>query len=512
MVTDNEVQRVVELGRIDRSSAIPLYHQLEYLLRQDIEDGRYLPGDPLPSEGEICTRYDVSRSVVRQTLTNLTHAGLIRTERGRGSFVAETKLHERFVQRTTGLYDDLRRMGYDIRTHVLRQVATELPLPVRDFLQTAHGVQIDRLRSVDGRVITFIRSFVPASRCPGLEGMELEDRSLYQVLAEQYGLRVASGRRSVEAVAARHEVAKQLGVEEGEPLLLLRSSSRDERGEPLEWFEAWHRGDRTMFEIEIVAGEADQPVSSVVRPRPVEPQPAGDRPPAPRRTAATAGPEQVGPEQVDAEEIGAVVEAIRRSRVVAVLRATRYRAPGEVARTLAGHDLGVLEVSMAAENAAEAIEAAGAVAGLVVGAGNVTTAASARAAVEAGARFLVAPVGAHEVVAAAGATPVLLTGFTLTEAWEAWQATTAPVKIFPASVAGPDYLSALHSQLPGVPLLPAGGVDADQAVDYLAAGCLGVAVGEALCPAEALAGGDVPAIAERAARLRRALASHSRAT
>jgi DNA-binding GntR family transcriptional regulator len=113
MVTDAEARGVLESGQIDRSSPIPLYHQLEYLLRREIENGSYRPGDTLPSEGEICARYEVSRSVVRQTLTNLTHAGIIRTERGRGSFVAERKLQERFVQRTTGLYDDLRRLLHD---------------------------------------------------------------------------------------------------------------------------------------------------------------------------------------------------------------------------------------------------------------------------------------------------------------------------------------------------------------------------------------------------------------
>jgi GntR family transcriptional regulator len=487
MVTDREVRRVVELGRIDRSSAIPLYHQLEYLLRRDIEQGRYRPGDPLPSEGEICSTYEVSRSVVRQTLTNLTHAGLVRTERGRGSFVAETKLHERFVQRTTGLYDDLLRMGYDIRTHVLRQAVTELLLPVQEFLQTGQGIQIDRIRSVDGRVITFIRSFVPVSRCPGLERAELEDRSLYQVLADDYGLRVASGRRTVEAVAAHDEVAKQLGVEEGEPVLLLRSASRDERGEPLEWFEAWHRGDRTMFEIEVVAGEADQPVSSVVRPR------AGGT-----RSGAVD-------EEPEPPEGTGVVDAIARSRVLAVMRAARYRDPAAVVRTLAAHGLRVVEVAIGDDGGLSAIEQARTVAGVVVGAGTVTTAAQARAAIDAGAEFLVAPLGAHEVLAAARSTPVLLAGYTLHEAWAAWQATAAPVMIFPASVGGPGYVAALHGQLPEVPLLPAGGVAPELVVDYLAAGALAVAIGEPLCPTDALSTGDVDVIAERAAWLRKLL-------
>ncbi|WP_162606068.1 UTRA domain-containing protein [Jiangella aurantiaca] len=489
---------MIESGQIDRSSPIPLYHQLEYLLRGEIESGRYRPGDTLPSEGDICARYEVSRSVVRQTLTNLTHAGLIRTERGRGSFVAEKKLQERFVQRTTGLYDDLRQMGYEIRTHVVRQSVGELPLPVQDFLQAKRGVQIDRVRSVDGRVLTFIRSLIPESRCPGLETADLEDRSLYQVLADEYGLRVASGRRTVEAVAAEGEIAKHLGVDVGEPLLLLRSSSRDERGEPLEWFEAWHRGDRTMFEIEITPGEADQPFSSVVRLG----YGAGEGPAG----SATAGADSAP--APPAEGIDTLVEAMRRSRVVAVWRASRYREPAVVARLLAEAGVTVVEVTLTGENALAALAEARTVDGVVVGAGTVMTAADARDAIAAGAQFLVAPVGAEEVVAAArpSSTPVILAGFTPTEVWAAWQATGAPVKVFPASVGGPEYLPILHGPMPDVPLLPAGGVDIDTAVEYLRAGAVAVNVGGPLCPPDALVDGEIDVIGERVKQLRRALA------
>jgi GntR family transcriptional regulator len=494
MVSDAEARGVIESGQIDRSSPIPLYHQLEYLLRREIETGRYQPGDTLPSEGEICARYEVSRSVVRQTLTNLTHAGLIRTERGRGSFVAEKKLHERFVQRTTGLYDDLRQMGYQIRTKVVRQSVTELPLPVQDFLKTKRGVQIDRVRSVDGRVLTFIRSFTPESRCPGLEAAELEDRSLYQVLADEYGLRVASGRRTVEAVAAEGEVAEHLGTEPGEPLLLLRSSSRDERGEPLEWFEAWHRGDRTMFEIEIVPGEVDQPVSSAIRPA----DSTAVRPAVPVSTHQSGS----------GGGVDAMVEALRRSRVVAVWRAPRYADPAGVSRVLAEHEVAVVEVTLTGENALEAIATARSVDGITVGAGTVMTAADAHDSIAAGAQFLVAPIGADDVVRAARSTstPVILAGFTPSEVWAAWQATTAPVKVFPASVGGPEYLPILHGPMPHIPLLPAGGVGIETAMDYLRAGAVAVNIGEPLCPADALASGNLDAVAERARSVQQALA------
>jgi GntR family transcriptional regulator len=493
---ESDTMQVDERGEIDRSSPIPLYHQLEYLLRRDIEGGRYHIGDPLPSEGEICSRYGVSRSVVRQTLTNLAHAGLIRTERGRGSFVAEQKLQERFVQRATGLYDDLRRMGYHIRTEVVRQLETQLPLQVQAFLEAKKGVQIDRVRSIDGRVLAFIRTYLSPTSCPGLHAVDLEDRSLYEVLAEEYGLRIGSGRRTVEAVAAEGEIARHLGVDDGEPVLLLRSASRDEQDRPLEWFEAWHRGDRTMFEIEIVPGEADRPFSSIVRP------PTGTEPLATRTDVATWS----APPARDPQGDTRLVDTLRTARVVAVLRATRYADPGAITELLAAHGFPVVEFTLTGENALEAIAVAREVDDVLVGAGTVLTAADARDAIAAGADFLVSPVGSQGVLAAAGPVPVILAGFTPSEVWAAWAATAAPVKVYPASVGGPDYVQSLHAPMRDVPLLPSGGIDATNAAAYLRAGATAVCIGGALCPAAALEQGDLDVIAERARAIRDALA------
>ena len=69
---------------IERNSPIPLYFQLAETLRAAIETGAYSPGSKLPTEGELCEQYDVSRSVVRQALQSLAHDNLIETERGLG--------------------------------------------------------------------------------------------------------------------------------------------------------------------------------------------------------------------------------------------------------------------------------------------------------------------------------------------------------------------------------------------------------------------------------------------
>lgn len=484
-------------GVIDRASPIPLYHQLEYLLRDDIARGRYPAGSLLPSEGEICSRYDVSRSVVRQTLTNLAHAGLIRTERGRGSFVSERKVQERFVQRAVGLFADLQRMGYEIRTKVLHQERTELPLPVQEHLGTHEGVRIDRLRSVDGRVLTFVRSYLVADRFDDLLDEDLEDRSLYEVIERRHGLRPTRGSRSVEAVAATPEIAEHLEVTTGDPLLFLRGTSRDQQGRPLEWFEAWHRGDRTAFEIEILPTDAEPRTNSVLIDHPHS-APVSERPDssAAHDPASTDQDDHVTAATVD------LARLVAASGVVAAVRAPRIARPAELASTLSERGFSTIAVELDAADAFDAIAAAAST-DAVVGARGVTDAAGARDAVAAGAAFLVAPFDARdEVLRAAGSTTVVLAALSPSEVSGAWRATRSPVEVFPASMGGAPYLRTLHDAMPNIPLMPAGGIGHDDLAAFLDAGALGVTVGSALCPADSVERGDLGEIATRASALR----------
>jgi GntR family transcriptional regulator len=494
-------QPTVEAG-IDRSSPVPLYHQLETLIRKGIDAGRYPPGSMLPSEGDLCERYGVSRSVVRQTLTNLAHEGVIRTQRGRGSFVAEEKLQERFVQRAAGLFEDLKRMGYEIRTAVLDRQRVELPLPVQEFLGTSRGIRIDRLRSVEGRVLVYIRSYLPEEPFSALMEEELEDRSLYGLLQRRFNLHPVRGNRSVEAVAANAENAKYLEIEVGEPLLFLRGTSRDQDGRPLEWFEAWHRGDRTSFEIEIVPSAGASGIGLHVDRgawSPSMPVPApGAVPPSatPMLRRELAPGSSSGPGMYD---------RIAVARAIVLLGAGPVDDPRGVAAILEEHGFSVLAVTIDDEPSLRLLEAL-ATTGVFVGARGVLDAAGTRRALATGARFLMAPIDAQaEVLPAADLVPVVFSGLSPSEIANARRVSMVPVEVFPIGIGGVTYFQALQASLPGVPLVPTGGITEDDAPSYLDAGALAVGLDTALCRPEALAAGDLDDLRSRAVRLRRSL-------
>jgi 2-dehydro-3-deoxyphosphogluconate aldolase/(4S)-4-hydroxy-2-oxoglutarate aldolase len=199
------------------------------------------------------------------------------------------------------------------------------------------------------------------------------------------------------------------------------------------------------------------------------------------------------------------IDELRREMVVAVVRAPHYGDGHAIAEALRRGGIRLVEFTLTGSNALDAIERASGADGVLVGAGTVLDVASARRAVEAGARFIVCPAEIAEVAAAITDVPVVLAGLTPSEILRAHHLTGGPVKLFPASAMGPSYIRAIRAPLSHVPLVPSGGVDASNLGDYLAAGAMAVNVGTPLCPVDAVTTVDATELTRRAALVRAAI-------
>jgi 2-dehydro-3-deoxyphosphogluconate aldolase/(4S)-4-hydroxy-2-oxoglutarate aldolase len=136
------------------------------------------------------------------------------------------------------------------------------------------------------------------------------------------------------------------------------------------------------------------------------------------------------------------------------------------------------------------------------GAGTVLDAESARAAILAGAQFVVSPSYKPALVEICRrySVPVMPGAYTPTEILTAWECGADMVKVFPASVGGPGLIKALKAPLPQVELVPVGGVNLDTAADFIRAGAAAVGVGSALINQTLLESRDFVALTERARR------------
>jgi 2-dehydro-3-deoxyphosphogluconate aldolase/(4S)-4-hydroxy-2-oxoglutarate aldolase len=200
-----------------------------------------------------------------------------------------------------------------------------------------------------------------------------------------------------------------------------------------------------------------------------------------------------------------VPEAILVGRVVAIARGLDPSSMVDIAGALIDGGVTAFEVTLNSRSALDAIAAVRAAvpAGrLLVGAGTVLDRASAEAAVGAGAQFLVMPHTDLELIdwAAGRDVPVFPGAFTPTEILAAWRAGATAVKLFPASAVGPSFVRELRGPLPEIPLIPTGGVTAENAPDFIRAGAVAVGLGSWLTGA-----GDPATIRARATQLTEAI-------
>lgn len=190
--------------------------------------------------------------------------------------------------------------------------------------------------------------------------------------------------------------------------------------------------------------------------------------------------------------------------IVAIVRSTDSSRLVEAAQALAAGGVTALEITLTVPNALEVIRAVRKTLdeAVIVGAGTVLDAETARGAILAGAEFIVSPVLKPSVIRLCRRydKPVMPGAFTPTEILSAWEAGADVVKVFPADVGGPAYLKAIRAPLPQVRLMPTGGVDLNTAADFLRAGACCLGIGSQLVEAKALAQGDFDRIRDLARR------------
>jgi len=205
------------------------------------------------------------------------------------------------------------------------------------------------------------------------------------------------------------------------------------------------------------------------------------------------------------------LQAIEKERVIAVVRLDDAANLPAVVEALAAGGVRLIEITLTMRGALDALARLAAAELAVVGAGSVLDAETARLAILSGAKFVVSPLfsrralelcHSYDVAAVPGA-------YTPTEVVRAWQAGADLVKLFPAGGLGPRYLRDLREPLPGLRLVPTGGISAENAAEFLAAGAFAVGVGGALVERDAVARADFGRITERARRLTAAVRAAS---
>ncbi|MHB8595747.1 MAG: GntR family transcriptional regulator [Ktedonobacteraceae bacterium] len=238
---------------IDKRSPVPMYYQIMRQLLEQIQGGEFAVDTTLPPERELAETYKVSRMTVRQAIIELVNEGILVRRKGIGTFVAPPKL-EQALSRLTSFTEDMAQRGMKAGAKVI-SFAEIVPEPViRKTLALETGdkaYECVRLRLADDVPMALETTTLPVSLCPGLTRQDLENRSLYRLLAERWGLRLDYATQSIEPACASPHEASLLHVAQAMPLLLMHRITYNQNGRAIEHVKSLYRGDRYKFIIEL---------------------------------------------------------------------------------------------------------------------------------------------------------------------------------------------------------------------------------------------------------------------
>jgi GntR family transcriptional regulator len=241
------------MDSVDPDSQTPYYQQLYSILRRQIDDGVWRPGDRLPSEAELGQTYDLSRITVRQAFEMLVNDGLIYRRRGSGSYVAVPTIQQG-LNRIISFTDDMRQRGLHPGTRVISTRLEAAPADVASRLNIEPGTEVavlERLRLADGEPMSVEISTLVHSRCPGVLDSDYAVIPLRRALADRYGIHLERAAQEIRAVPADMALALQLGVAMRAPLFYIQRVSFSGEGVPVEYLRVYHRGDRYVLYNEL---------------------------------------------------------------------------------------------------------------------------------------------------------------------------------------------------------------------------------------------------------------------
>ena len=244
-----------ERATIDGGRA-PLWLQIADLLRSEIENGRFGPGDILPSESDLTRTFKVSRTTARSALNKLTHEGLVRRRSGVGSVVLDGKV-DRPVSQLRGFTEDMKRRGLTASFRLMQsgfapatdEAAHALGLATRDKPFFSERILLANERLI-GHSISWIRPDIFGRADPPTAD-QLSSGSLYAWLSGNLGVNIVGGVEFIEAQMVEPAMAKALEVSVHDAVLVAKRVARCARGLAVEFAVVTYRADRYRVRIDL---------------------------------------------------------------------------------------------------------------------------------------------------------------------------------------------------------------------------------------------------------------------
>lgn len=240
---------------VDPANPMPKYLQISSWMVGLIRSGRFQIGEKLPSEVALSKLCGVNRNTLRQAVSTLVGQGILRKEKGHGTFVVSKNPArvKHSLKRISSFRDDLAEMGLKEKTLVVSKgiepaeghVAGLLVLGVNKSV-----VAIRRLRTGNDIPLIFEESYLPAEIFSGILDMDLSG-SMYRLMTQNFDVVLARSEQTLRAVNIPDRIARYLALPKGAAGLFMESVTYNKHNIPVEILYAFYRGDRYEFQVEL---------------------------------------------------------------------------------------------------------------------------------------------------------------------------------------------------------------------------------------------------------------------
>jgi len=235
---------------IIKDSGLPYFLQIYNELRGRILSQVYLPGNAIPSENELVSEFGVTRATIRNAVKKLQDEGLVRTEKGKGSFVNAPKIEQSLFKfysfgRDYSIFN-IQSVLVKVKDILDEEIQIKLNLSSQDHIK-----QIIRIRKLDNIPVIIETSYIPVTLVPDIETFDLQNLSIYDLLEQHYGLHILKAKEYLDPCIADSYCSKLLEIDKGKPVFVTERITYDTTEKPIEYRKSIIRSDKFRFSVEL---------------------------------------------------------------------------------------------------------------------------------------------------------------------------------------------------------------------------------------------------------------------
>lgn len=213
---------------LNKNDVIPLYMQLQRIIKEDILKGKYQQDELIPSETQLSNKYDITRTTVRKAIANLVDEGLLRREHGKGTFVSLRQVNYS-IWNFGGFTDFLKKKNKSPVSKVLE--ANFVTIEDKDYykLVRARGVKEDEVE-----YLTIDTSFLPLELFPNIDKYDFSSSSIYNIMRKDYNIIPANVELGVYPMLGNDKTKEIFNSSEDMPLLRVKGKVFSDKGIEIE--------------------------------------------------------------------------------------------------------------------------------------------------------------------------------------------------------------------------------------------------------------------------------------